>query len=55
MSAARTAAAFDPTPASTSRRGTLRFLSGVAIAAMTGLVLTGCGGNEDDDEDEDDD
>jgi hypothetical protein len=56
MSAARTVATFDPTPTSASRRGIVRFLSGVAVAAMTGLVLTGCGGDEDgDDEDEDDD
>jgi hypothetical protein len=53
--AARTAAAFDSTPASVSRRGMMRFLSGIAVAAMTGLVLTGCGGEGDDGDDEDDD
>ena len=53
--AARTAAPYDPTPASVSRRGMMRFLPGIAVVAMTGLVLTGCGGDEDDGDDEDDD
>jgi hypothetical protein len=33
----------------------LRFLPGILVAAMTGVVLTGCGGEEDDDDDEGDD
>ena len=51
----RSAAAGAPALVFVSRRGVLRVLPGIAAAAMTGLLLTGCGGDDEDDEDDEDD